>query len=128
MKLGSIGFIVKNMEKMVTFYRDVVGFPIEWDGGPFGGVQLPSGIFFNLCARELMDPEGKFSYPEGINGTMEINITFDSIEEVNREYARYIKCGATEVIKPAAKPYGIYESFVADPEGNLIELNCGIDN
>ncbi|NLK96348.1 MAG: VOC family protein [Clostridiales bacterium] len=127
MRLGSIALMVKSMDKMVAFYRDVVGFPIQWDGSGFTGVKLPNGMYFNLCARELMDPECKFSYPEGINGTMEINISFDSIEEVDREYNRYIQCGAKEIQKPIARVYGIYESFVADPEGNLIELNCGID-
>ena len=128
MKLSSIAIMAKDMKTMVEFYRDVVGFPLEWDGSDFTGVKLSNGIFFNLCSRKLMDPENRLTYPEGINGTMEINIGFDTIEEVNREYARYIQCGATEVQKPIAKPYGIYESFVADPEGNLIELNCGIND
>ena len=74
-----------------------------------------------------MDPKRRFSYPEGINGTMEINFGFSSPDEVEREYARYIENGAVEIQKPIARPYGIYESFVADPEGNLIELNCSID-
>lgn len=128
MKLGSIALLVNDMEKMVQFYRDVVGIPFVWDGGDFTGVQLDNDMYFNLCSRKLMDPEHRFSYPEGINGTMEINFGFSSPEEVDREFARYIEKGAVEIQKPMARPYGIYESFVADPEGNLIELNCDIDD
>ena len=127
MKLGSIALMVKDMEKMVTFYRSVVGIPLEWDGGGFTGARLENGMYFNLCSRELMDPEHRFTYPEGINGTMEIDIGFSSSDEVDSEYAKYIQNGAIEIQKPIARPYGIYESFVADPEGNLIELNCAID-
>ena len=32
MRLDSIALMVKSMDKMVTFYRNVIGFPIEWDG------------------------------------------------------------------------------------------------
>ena len=42
LNLGAIGLYVKNIEVMVRFYRDVIGFEIEWDGGCFA--------IFILCA------------------------------------------------------------------------------
>lgn len=39
---------------MVDFYRDVIGLDIEWEGGPFAGVKMPNGIFFNLCQDEQL--------------------------------------------------------------------------
>ena len=76
---------------------------------------------------ELFWLYGLKTYPKGINGTMEIRFGFSSPEEVEREFARYIENGVVEVQNPIARPYGLYESLVADPEGNLIELNCSID-
>lgn len=32
MRLEAVGLFVKDMPTMVSFYRDVVGFPLDWDG------------------------------------------------------------------------------------------------
>lgn len=125
MELGAITFFVKDMEKMVTFYRDVMNMPIEWDGGVFTGVQLKSGVFFNLCQREVMGLS-QLEIPKALNGTMEISFNVPSPEDVDKEFARVVKAGATPVKQPISQPYGLRESFVADPEGNLIEIVAGI--
>lgn len=125
MELGAITFFVKDMEKMVTFYRDVMNMPIEWDGGVFTGVQLKSGVYFNLCQREVMGLS-QLEIPKGLNGTMEISFNVPSPEDVDKEFERVVKAGATPVKQPISQPYGLRESFVADPEGNLIEIVAGI--
>ncbi|MEK3751382.1 VOC family protein [Paenibacillus sp. FSL E2-8871] len=33
MEIGAVTLIVKDMEKMAIFYRDVMNMVIEWDGG-----------------------------------------------------------------------------------------------
>ena len=33
------GLFVENVEKMVRFYRDILGFETDWDGGPFAEFQ-----------------------------------------------------------------------------------------
>lgn len=125
MELGAITFFVKDMEKMVTFYRDVMNMPIEWDGGVFTGVQLKSCVYFNLCQREVMGLS-QLEIPKGLNGTMEISFNVPSPEDVDKEFERVVKAGATPVKQPISQPYGLRESFVADPEGNLIEIVAGI--
>lgn len=127
---GSIGLFVKDMEKMVQFYRDAVGLNIDWDGGCFTGVKLESGVFFNLCERKAME-EGfsiKLTYPEQMNGTMEICFHVENSPDVDKEYNRLINAGATPVNAPITLPYGLRSGFVADPEGNLIEIVASIDD
>ena len=35
-RIDMIGIFVTDLQRMVTFYRDVLGFEIEWDGkGPY---------------------------------------------------------------------------------------------
>ncbi len=127
---GSIGLFVDDMEKMVGFYRDIIGLNLDWDGGCFTGVRLESGIFFNICERKTMEVDSKESltYPTGTNGTMEICFHVEDPSDVDKEFNRLIAAGATSVIIPKTFPYGLRSCFVADPEGNLIEIVASIED
>lgn len=124
MKLGAIGFFVKNLDVMVKFYRDVMNMKQNIDMDGFAGFITEDGFFFNLCTRD----ESKIlssipiSYPKGLNGTMELSFGVPKYEDVDMEYERLIRAGAKPVSKPDTKPYGLREAYVADPEGNLIEI------
>lgn len=121
MTIGAIAFFVNDMETMVNFYKNVMKMNIEWDGGPFTGVKMENGVFFNLCKRETPLSE---KFPNCINNTHEITFGASNIEEVNQEYERLIQAGAKSVCAPISQPYGLHEAVVADPEGHLIEIVC----
>jgi lactoylglutathione lyase len=125
LEVGAIGIYVKNIKQMVEFYRDAMGFNIEWDGGCFAGVKMSSGIFFNLCERSS---SSKFSYTTGINETFQISCNVESADDVDREYIRLLEMGATPVYPPTTESYGMRVSFVADPEGNQIEICASLDD
>jgi catechol 2,3-dioxygenase-like lactoylglutathione lyase family enzyme len=121
LELGAIGICVNHIETMVKFYRDVVGFDIKWDGGSFAGCRLASGIFFNLYQDQTHDRRG-------INRTFQISCGVELPSQVDKEYSRLIKAGAQSVIPPRDEPYGMRICFVADPEGNQIEICASIDD
>lgn len=124
LEFGAIGIYVNDIEKMVEFYRDIIGFDIDWDGGCFAGAKMQSGVFFNLCIRSA---ESEFSYTNGINGTFQISCNVDSADEVDSEYNRLIRAGAVSVYPPTNESYGMRICFVADPEGNQIEIFASLD-
>ncbi len=72
--------LVGNLDKMVKFYRDVLGFKTEWDGGNFAEFETANG-----------------------RTTLLLNVQFP--------------CGA-----PMTFDFGIHNFYVADPEGNLLEI------
>jgi uncharacterized glyoxalase superfamily protein PhnB len=46
----------------------------------------------------------------------------DTPDEVDKEYHRMVSKGATPIIEPKTYPWGLRSCYVADPEGNLIEI------
>lgn len=64
----------------------------------------------------------KYEYVKGLNGHSEIALYVDTFEEVDLEYEKAIRNGATSVLEPTTEPWGQRTCFIADPEGNLIEI------
>lgn len=120
-ELGAIGICVNKIETMVKFYRDVMGFDLAWEGGPFAGCRMKSGVFFNLYVDDRPSVAG-------VNRTFQITCNVDTPEEVDSEYERLLRAGAESVISPADQPYGLRICFVADPEGNQIEFCAPIED
>lgn len=51
-----------------------------------------------------------------------IALYVDTFEEVDEEYARVIAKGARSVLESTIEPWGQRTCYIADPEGNLIEI------
>ena len=124
MKLGAIGLFVEDLDVMVKFYRDVMNMKQNIDMDGFAGFETEDGFYFNLCTRSEREnlSSTPISYPKGLNGTMELSFGVAKYEDVDMEYERLTKAGAKPISKPDTKPYGLREAYVADPEGNLIEI------
>ena len=124
MKFDEAGLFVTDMEKMVTFYRDVMGMTTDWNGAAnaelySGGMRL---IMFRSDDFEKMTSR-KYAYPAGQNGTFEISFGLPQFDDVDKEYERVVKLGATPVFPPENEPWGQRTSFVCDPDGNLVEIS-----
>lgn len=127
MKLTICGLFVKDMETMVTFYRDVMGLKTEWNHEPNaelsdGGLRL---ILFSRRDFEAMTGR-QFSYPDGTNGTLELAFDAENFADVDREFARVTAQGAAPILAPVTEPWGQRTCYVSDPEGNLIEISSFI--
>jgi len=123
-RIDMLGIFVNDLKVMVAFYRDVLGFEIDWDGnGPYAEFKH-DGVRFSMYERaQLPGLLGQSpSYPAGLNGTFEIAIDFPTYTEVDAEFTRVVKAGGKPVYEPRNEPWGMRSSMVADPEGNLIEI------
>jgi lactoylglutathione lyase len=123
-KLDMIGIFVNDLPTMVEFYRDVLGFEIDWDGnGPYAEFKH-EGIRFSMFERaQLPDLLGQPpTFPSGLNGTFELAIDLPASADVDVEFARVVQAGARPIYDPRDEPWGMRSSMVADPEGNIIEI------
>ena len=123
-RIDMIGIFVNDLTQMVAFYRDVLGFEIDWDGkGPYAEFHN-EGVRFSMYERnQLPALLGQApAYPDGLNGTFELAIDLPTYPEVDREFERVVSAGARPVYIPRLEPWGMRSSMIADPEGNLIEI------
>ena len=123
-RFDMIGLFVSDLPRMVAFYRDVIGLEVQNEvAGEYAEFQH-EGIRFSMYVRDKV-PEllGQTpGYPQGLNGSFELAIDLPYFADVNSEYARLIEAGATPVSPPRDEPWGMRSSYVADPDGNLLEI------
>lgn len=124
MRLDGFGLFVNDMAAMIRFYRDVLGFEIIEDEDTANVYLVKDGTLFLLYGRNDFEKMTgrKFEYLKGFNGHFEIALYVDTFEMVDEAYNKAIVNGAASVLEPTTEPWGQRTCYIADPEGNLIEI------
>ena len=124
MRLDGFGLFVEDMPKMIKFYRDVLGFEIKEDENAINVYLIKDGTLFMLYERKNFEKmtNRKYEYIKGYNGHFEIALYVDTFDEVDKIYNEVINKGAKSVLEPVTEPWGQRTCYIADPEGNLIEI------
>ncbi len=124
MRLDGYGLFVKDMATMIRFYRDVLGFEIKEEENTDNVYLVKDGTLFLLYGRkdfEILTGK-RYEYLKGINAHSEMALYVDSFSQVDEEYQKAIDNGATSLLEPTTEPWGQRTCFIADPEGNIIEI------
>ena len=128
---NTVGLFTTDNAPMVAFYRDIFGFETAWNGtdpnvemtlGASRIILFPRAAFEQMTSRRYAYPNGT-NGTNGINGTMELSFDVPTFADVDKEYERAVGMGAQPVFPPTTEPWGQRTCYVADPEGNLIEIS-----
>ena len=124
MKLSGFGLLVQDMATIIRFYRDVLGFEIAEDENIKNVYLEKDGTLFLLFGRQDFEQltNSSFDYVQGLNGHFEIALDVDNYAEVDRVWDEILAKGARPVMPPTTCPWGQRTCYVADPEGNLLEI------
>ena len=124
MKLSGFGLFVQDMTTIIRFYRDVLGFEIKEAEDTKNVYLEKDGTLFLLFGRQDFEQMigAHFDYVPGLNGHFEIALDVDSYAEVDCVWAEIVAKGARPVMPPTTCPWGQRTCYVADPEGNLVEI------
>ena len=124
MRLDGFGLLVKDMGVMIRFYRDVLGFEIKEAEDAENVYLVKDGTLFLLYGRGDFEKmtRRRYEYLPGVNGHFEIALYVDAFDEVDRAFADAVQKGATPILEPITEPWGQRTCYIADPEGNLIEI------
>ena len=124
MRLDGSGLLVNDMGTMIRFYRDVLGFEIKENEDAENVYLVKDGTLFLLYGRKDFEnmTNRKYEYVKGLNGHSEMALYVDKFEEVDNTFNTAVANGATSVLEPTTEPWGQRTCYIADPEGNLIEI------
>ncbi|MDI3536860.1 MAG: lactoylglutathione lyase [Eubacteriaceae bacterium] len=125
MKLDGFGIFVDDMAVMVRFYRDVLGFEIKESEDTTNVYLEKDGSLFLLYRKsdfEAMTRQNYSYIKDGLNGHFEIALSVDDFAAVDQAFEAATRAGAKAVMPPTTEDWGQRTCYVADPEGNLIEI------
>ncbi len=124
MRLDGFGLLVEDMAAMIRFYRDVLGFEIREAEDTENVYLVKDGTLFLLYGRKDFEKMTgkKYGYVNGLNGHFEIALYVDTFDEVDSSFSYAVENGAKPVLEPTTEPWGQRTCYIADPEGNLIEI------
>ncbi len=107
---------VRDVTVAAAYYRDNLGFTVDWGGGKLG----LAGISRGDCRMFLASEEFRRGY--GNVGPTLIWLNLDSNEEVEELYRAWSAGNARLISAPESKPWGLHEFTAADLDGNLFRV------
>ncbi|MBP7702148.1 MAG: VOC family protein [Phenylobacterium sp.] len=121
MKLRYTIFYVDDVQSSVAFYRQAFGLDVRRVHGAGDYVELETGATsLSFCSRKLMDELGKPTSSPAI-GAPTFEIAFET-DDVGGAFQRAVANGAKTISAPESMPWGQTVSYVADPDGYLVEI------
>jgi len=133
---GHVAVSVKDMEKALTFYRDALGFDVEWDMPQRDGEKLSSVVGMPDANAHIVMLIGygtrielfRWRSPEGqeqrICQQCDFGITHFafSVRNIHSLYEELVGKGVRFNCPPQNLRPGVWATYMKDPEGNTIEL------
>jgi glyoxylase I family protein len=124
-----VGLSVADLEAAEVFYTNAFGFErqlaFELSPHPIRGVMLthPGGYRLELFEHSASVPGLRAATPIEAHATRGYNHFALRSDDIDRLWEQALEAGASAIMAPAASPEpGIRFAFLADPEGNLVEL------
>lgn len=127
--LDHVGLTVGDLPAMTQWYADALGLSVEFefalDQVEFSGVMLlsPTGFRIELLHRPSSTAGLQAANPVEAALTRGFgHVAFD-VPSVDEAYDALLAAGASDRMSPRPSPEpGVRMAYVADPEGNLLEL------
>jgi lactoylglutathione lyase len=122
-RIALITILTDDVPRLVTFYRDVLGFGVENPMDDYTEF-VSEGVRFAVCDRKVLantthDPR----FSESARGqAFELAFPLPTPQDVDRAYTEITMSGAIPVQPPMTMPWGQRTAFFADPDGNIHEL------
>jgi catechol 2,3-dioxygenase len=117
--IGHIHLTVANLERALTFYRDLLGFEVTMRRGD-SAVFLSAGGYHHHIGLNTWAGEGASPPPPGHTGLYHFAILYPNRYELAKTLKRLLEA---HYPLQGASDHGVSEAvYLADPDGNGVEL------
>lgn len=107
---------VAELPAALAYYRDQLGFTIDWSDAELGLAGLSRGD------TRLFMSDADFRAQPGNRSPIILWFNPSSRAEVDAIYEEWLAAGAQITNPPEAKPYKLYEFFAHDLDGNVFRV------
>jgi uncharacterized glyoxalase superfamily protein PhnB len=107
---------VANLAPALAYYRDQLGFTIDWSDEALGLAGLSRGD------TRIFMAAASFRAHFGTQGPIVLWLNLSSRAEVDALHTQWVATGANVTSPPAPKDYKLYEFFAQDVDGNLFRV------
>ena len=108
---------VATLPPALAYYRDQLGFKIDWSAEEIGLACLSRG------ATRMFMTTAEYRSALGIRGPIVLWLNLSNRAEVDALHAQWAAAGARIAEPPEAKPYNkLYEFFAQDIDGNYFRV------
>ncbi len=115
-RIGYVNIGVRDLDRAVAFYRDVLGFTLRFSEPKFSYAQFDvGGLTFAVAASET-DGSG------GAPGNRHTGIGI-MVPDVDATYQELKAKGVEFTMEPSKQPWGGYMGMFRDPDGNQYYLD-----
>jgi lactoylglutathione lyase len=120
-KINLLTIWTESIDKMKSFYNEVLGFKIKNDLGEY--VEFENeGVRFAICERSVMYPYADKYKGKSTGQCFELAFPCETVEDVDNSYVTLLEKGAKGIQEPKNMPWNQRTALFSDPDGNIHEL------
>lgn len=127
--LTHVRLLVSNFRESFLFYRDIMGFSIDWgnENSGYAELQTSGNIKLALFRKDLMAEAVPSAYqPPATHFYNQVALVF-AVEDVDKFYDYLQSHNVKIVTQPLDRPqWGLRTAHFRDPDGNLLEIFSSI--
>ncbi|WP_328393687.1 VOC family protein [Streptomyces sp. NBC_00390] len=125
-RYGQTTLYTTDVNKLLNFYRDALGFEVlfrlpETGAAVFGTVRLGPDYYITMTTYDnVKQATGIANIGRSRMHQSEVVVLTPDVDAL---FARAKRAGARVLMAPKDQPWGERSAYVADPEGNLIQIS-----
>ena len=119
MNAHHIAIYTRDLVRLEAFYTQVLGFPVarRWDAAGIVFVDA-GGMWIELTRQDAPDDGTR---PRALDQGVGLNHIALRVDDVDRSFQQFVGLGVRALAAPADYQ-GVRVAFLADPDGNVLEL------
>lgn len=130
-RYGQPNLYTSDVDKMLNFYSKALGFTVEFrfpaEGpGMFGTVSKEGTYYITFSSYDTI--KTYTGLPHIGKSTHKQSDVAVIVSNVDQAYNKAKKAGAKALMAPKDQPWGERQAYVADPEGNFVQLSTHTDH